>query len=348
MKKLLFVLITFIAGAGLVAHAGPAEDFTALLEEHWEWTLVNNPTMASRLGDRRYNDQWTDQSLDAIDERRRQTREFLRRVYAIDRAALSEEDQLNHELFRRSLQNTVDEFQFDGHLLPFYQRGGVQNLDNTTNSIPLATVKDYEDWLARMEKIDVVIDQTIALAERGRKNGMTMPKILMQRIPDQIAKQIVDDQEQSPFYKVFAELPDSFSDEDQGRLRGRARTTISETVLPAYRKLAEYFNDTYLPASRDSIGLSAMPNGNAWYELRARHFTTTKMSPDEIHELGLSEVRRIRDEMQKIIDDLDFDGDFQDFLTFLRTDPQFYYDNPEDLYEAYLACSGIYRACPMA
>ncbi|NIV18651.1 MAG: DUF885 family protein [Woeseiaceae bacterium] len=319
--------------------AGPTEDFATLLDEHWEWTLASNPTMASSLGDKRYNDRWSDQSLDATAERRKQAREFLRRVYAIDRTALSSEDQLNYELFRRSLQDAVDEFQFDGHLLPFYQRGGVQNLDNVTNSIPLATVKDFEDWLARMGKIDVVIDQTIARAERGRKDGLTMPKVLMQRIPDQIAKQVVDNPEASPFYKVFAQLPDSFSAEDQGRLRSLARSTISKTVLPAYRKLAVYFNDTYLPASRDSIGLSALPNGSSWYELRARRYTTTRMTPDEIHALGLAEVRRIRDEMQEIIDSLDFDGSFQEFLTFLRTDPQFYYDNPDDLYQAYLATS---------
>ena len=339
MKKLGFVLVTIILSMNQAATAGPTEDFAALLEEHWEWTLANSPTMASSLGDRRYNDQWSDQSLVAIDERRNQTREFLRRVYAIHRIGLSEEDQLNYELFRRSLQDRVDEFQFNGHLLPFYQRGGVQNLDNTTNGIPMATVSDHEDWLARMGKIDVVIDQAIALAERGRRDGLTMPKILMQRIPAQIEKQLVDDPEDSPFYKVFAELPDSFSDEDQSRLRAQARTTIDETVLPAYRKLAKYFNDTYLPASRESIGLSALPNGSAWYEQRARRYTTTRMSPDEIHQLGLAEVKRIRGEMQEVIDSLDFDGDFQDFLTFLRTDPQFYYDNPDDLLEAYLATS---------
>ncbi len=104
--------------------AGPTEDFATLLDEHWEWTLASNPTMASSLGDKRYNDRWSDQSLDATAERRKQAREFLRRVYAIDRTALSSEDQLNYELFRRSLQDAVDEFQFDGHLLPFYQRGG--------------------------------------------------------------------------------------------------------------------------------------------------------------------------------------------------------------------------------
>jgi prolyl oligopeptidase len=161
----------------------------------------------------------------------------------------------------------------------------------------------------------------------------------MQRIPGQIAVQLVDDPEASPFYSIFAEMPDSISDDDQQRLRALARETISETVLPAYRELGRYFSDTYLPASRDSIGLSELPNGGIWYEHLARQFTTTRMSPDDIHRLGLNEVRRIRDDMQKIIDELDFGGSFQDFLVFLRTDPQFYFDNPDDLYQAYLATS---------
>jgi prolyl oligopeptidase len=161
----------------------------------------------------------------------------------------------------------------------------------------------------------------------------------MQRIPNQIAAQLVEDPEASPFYKVFAEMPDSISDQDQQRLRAAARETIAEIVLPAYRELDKYFSGTYLPASRESIGLSELPDGSEWYEHRARQFTTTAMSPDEIHRLGLNEVRRIRDEMQTIIDGLDFGGSFADFLNFLRTDPQFYFDNPDDLYEAYLATS---------
>ena len=339
MNRVRFALAAVTLGLTTASFSGPAEDFTALLDEHWEWQLAENPTFASSLGDKRYNDRWPDQSITAIEQRQDQTRDFLRRVYVIDRAALSEEDQLNHELFRRSLQGEVDEFRYNGHLLPLHHRGGVQNLDNMTNSIALATVKDFDDWLTRLGKVDIVIEQVIALAERGRKAGMMQPRVLMERIPDQIAAQLVEDVEASPFYRVFAELPESFSDDDQQRLRALARETIEETTLPAYRKLDRYFSNTYLPASRESIGLSELPNGSEWYELHARSYTTTRMAPDEIHRLGLNEVRRIRDEMQKIIDDLDFSGSFQDFLVFLRTDPQFYFDNPDDLYQAYLATS---------
>jgi len=339
MQKALSILCILVLSLAQGLMAAPVDDFNALLDEVWEWRLAEHPMFASQLGDRRYNDRWTDQSLAAIERRQEETRAFLRRVYAIDRSTLGEDEQLNYELFRRKLQDEVDLFRFDGHLLPFYQRGGVQNLDNNTNSLSFKSVKDYEDWLARMGKVDVVIRQAIELAEKGRKAGMMSPKILMQRIPNQIAAQLVEDPELSPFYKVFAEMPDSISDEDQERLRALARETIAETVLPAYRRLDKYFSRTYLPASRESIGLSELPNGNEWYEYRARQFTTTQMSPDDIHRLGLNEVRRIRDEMQKIIDGLDFGGSFQDFLVFLRTDPQFYFDNPDDLYQSYLATS---------
>ncbi len=339
MRIVRLVLCTFALGFTLPALAGPTEDFHTLLDEAWEWQLRESPLMASGLGDRRYNDQWSDNSLAAIKRRQDETRAFLRRAYAIDRAGLSAEDQLNHELFRRSLQDRVDQFGFNGHLVPFYQRGGVQNLDSNTSRLRFATVKDYEDWIVRLGKIDVVIEQTIDLADAGIDAGLVSPRVLMERIPHQIAVQIVDEPEDSPFWKVFADMPDSIATEDQERLRAMARAAIADTVLPAYRELDEYFNGTYLPASRDTIGLSELPDGGEWYELRARQFTTTQLTPDEIHRIGLDEVARIRGEMQTIIDDLDFAGSFQDFLVFLRTDPQFYYKDPEDLYEAYLATS---------
>jgi len=147
----------------------------------------------------------------------------------------------------------------------------------------------------------------------------------------------VEDPELSPFFIAFAEMPDAIARADQERLRQSAKDLIDKSLVPAYRRFNRYFNETYLPASRDSIGASSLPNGNAFYEYRTRTFTTTQMTPDEIHRLGLNEVKRIRGEMQLIIDELEFDGDFADFLHFLRTDPQFYYDTAEELFEGYLA-----------
>jgi prolyl oligopeptidase len=321
------------------AYADVSADFAALIDEVWEWRLAQDPIEASRQGDRRYNTQWRDESVSAYEDRNLAQREFLRRLYALDKTELSKTDQLNYELFRRDLQRRVDEFQFNGHLMPFNQRGGVQNLDSNTSYLRFETVDDYEDWLARMEGIDTVIAQTIELADQGREEGMVLPRVLMERIPDQIAVQLVEGGADSPFHRVFEAMPDTIPAGEQERLREQAVEVIEDVVIPAYRELANYFEDVYLPDTRESVGLSSLPNGSAWYEFLARRFTTTRMTPDEIHRLGLDEVKRIRDEMQLIIDELEFDGDFQEFLTFLRTDPQFYYDNPDDLYEAYLATS---------
>jgi prolyl oligopeptidase len=335
------VLLTIAAGlmASQAALADAGEDFQALLDESWEWYLEQNPMVASRAGDRRYNTEWGDRSLRGIEMQHLQRRDFLSRLFAIDKSALSEADQLNYELFRRDLQRRVDEHRFEGFLMPFSQRGGVQNLDNQANYLRFETVQDFEDWLERLDKIDTVVDQTIEAADRGIEKGLVLPRVLMERIPEQIAVQLVENGEDSPFYRTFETIPDTIAAKDQERLRAAAIKTIEGTVVPAYRKLARYFDKTYLPATRESVGLSSLPNGSEWYEFLALRFTTTAMTPDEIHRTGLEEVKRIREEMQQIIDELGFEGSFQEFLAFLRTDPQFYYDDPDDLYEAYLATS---------
>lgn len=339
MRKTQLTFVFFFVFSGLSVHAGPAEDFQVLLDETWEWQLSENPVRASRLGDRRFNDQWTDMSLEAIERRFGQQQDFLRRLRAIDSSLLSETDALNYDLFRRQLENSIDGNEFKTYLMPMSQRGGVQSLESTAETLRLRKVQDYEDWLSRMTRIETVIEQTTELMEEGRKTGYMPPKILMGRIPNQISSQLVEDPEMSPFYTAFGAMPDSIGEEDQARIQQLAKDVIDNSIVPAYREFSNYFNETYLPASRDSIGASSLPNGEAFYEYRTRFFTTTQMTPDEIHRLGLNEVKRIRDEMQLVIDELEFDGSFADFLHFLRTDPQFYYDTPEELFEGYLAVS---------
>jgi prolyl oligopeptidase len=339
MTKIRIFLTSILLAISGTALADATADFSTLLDEHWEWTLVNSPVRASMMGDRRFNQDWGDRSISAIEKRHMETRDFLRRVYAIDRSALSAEDQLNYELFRRQLQDEVDEHQFNAFLMPFQHQGGIQTLDTLANRLRFTTVQDYEDWIARLGKIDELIDQTIDLADAGRKAGLMPPAILMQRMPEQISAQVVEFAADSPFFRPFAELPESFAAADRERLRAEATGTIEDTVIPAYRELDKYFNDEYLPAATESIGLSQLPNGSAWYEHQARSYTTTRLTPDEIHRIGLDEVKRIRDEMMAIIREVEFDGSFQDFLEYLRTDPQFYFETPEELYQEYLATS---------
>jgi len=333
----LFLVILPLTFCGSLANATPEDDFATLLDEVWEWQLAEYPVFASRLGDRRYNDRWTDLSLDAFERRHESRREFLRRLRSIDPAMLSASDQLNYDLFGRQLQNDIDAHEYRAYLMPISQRGGVQSLDSTAESLTLQTVQDYEQWLARIAAIEKVIEQTMDLQEAGRKNGYMPPKILMQRLPAQIDAQLVENGEDSPLFKTFTRMPAAIPLAEQERLREKAKTVIEASVVPAYRRFSRYMNKTYLPASRDSIGASSLPNGKAFYEYRARRFTTTQMTPDEIHRLGLNEVARIRAQMQLIIDELGFDGSFQDFLQFLRTDPQFYYETSEELFDAYLA-----------
>ncbi len=321
------------------AIADESAAFRQLLDDAWEWRMQESPVFASMLGDRRFNDRWGDNSPAAHERRFADEQAFLARLRQIDPSGLDASDQINYDLFRRDLEDNIDGYRFRNYLMPINQRGGVQSLESVAERLRLATVQDYEDWLKRMAKVPEVIEQTMALQEAGRRQGYMPPKILMERIPAQIAKQLTEDASASPFYRAFRELPDALPAAEQARLQAAAIEIIENDIVPAYRQFSRYFETRYLPAARDSIGASELPNGKAFYEYRARSFTTTSMTPDAIHRLGLDEVKRIRGEMQMIIDELEFDGSFADFLQFLRTDPQFYYDDPDELFEAYLATS---------
>jgi prolyl oligopeptidase len=333
----LFSVAAMTLSFAAAAQASPSEDFAALLEEAWEWRLADDPVFASRLGDRRYDDRWQDLSLDAWAARLDTRREQLRRLRLIDPGQLEAGERLDYDLFRRQLEVAIDGHRFNAHLMPISQRGGVQSLESTADSLRLETVGDYENWLKRMGSIESVIEQTMALQEAGRKAGYMPPKVLMERIPAQLDAQLVELGTESPYFKVFAEMPDTIPASEQERLRAQAVSVIEESIVPAYREFKQYFAERYLPASRDTIAASELPDGEAFYEHRVRAFTTTPMTPEEVHRLGLEEVARIRAEMQTIIDELGFEGSFADFLEFLRTDPRFYYDTPEALFDAYLA-----------
>ncbi|MEE4164293.1 MAG: DUF885 domain-containing protein [Woeseiaceae bacterium] len=335
--KLRLAAVAILVAAPFAAQADADSDFRTLLDEAWEWRLESDPVFASRLGDRRYNSDWPDDSVDAIEARHLETRQFLRRLLRIDSARLSETSRLDYELFRRALTADVERHQFRGDLSPFSHRGGIQSLDNLADLLRFETARDYEDWITRLGKLDTLVEQQIALAEAGLEAGIVPPRVLMQRVPAQIEVQVVDTAEASPFFAVFEALPETIDAETRARLREEALAVIEDVVLPAYTRLARWFEDDYLPATRETVGLSVLPNGSAWYEFLAREYTTTTMTPDEIHRLGLDEVKRLRDAMLEIIQEVGFDGGFDAFLEYLRTDPKFYFDDPDELYEAYLA-----------
>jgi uncharacterized protein (DUF885 family) len=311
--------------------------FHGLLASEWEYGLRESPTFASHLGDKRYNDRWPDVSLAAIERRHEHQQELLARLDQIDATQLSSADRLNYQLFRKEVAEGIESYPFHWHLVPLDHRGGIQTENEVADALIFKTVKDYEDWIARLRKFPGYMDQTIEVMRAGIKQRIVQPKIVMRRVPEQIKKQIVADPAESSYYKPFKTMAKDIAAGEQERLQKEAGEAIREQLVPAYRKFAKFFDEEYLPACFDEVGAWQLPRGEEFYALRARHFTTTRMTPDEIHSIGQKEVARIRKQMEEIVRQVEFKGSFQDFLTKLRTDKRFYYDTPEDLLNGYLA-----------
>ena len=332
-----FVALSLATPARAADPTDAAKALHALFDSEWERGLVESPENASYNGDNRFNDRWSDVSLDAIAKREGEDREALARLRAIDRSALSADDQLDYDTFAWGLEKTVERQKFREYLQPVSHQGGVQTADGIAEILPFRTVKDYRDWLARMAAVPVLVDQNIALMQEGARAGNVPPKVLMQRVPAQIAAQVVEDPAKSPFYRPFAHFPDGISAGDRASLQAEAQATIRDKLVPAYRKLQSYFDDEYLPKTRDSIAATDLPDGKAYYDFLARYYTTTDLTAAQIHEIGLKEVARIRGEMEQVKAQAGFKGTMAEFFTYLRTDPKFFEKTPEALLERYRA-----------
>jgi uncharacterized protein (DUF885 family) len=299
--------------------------------------MQQSPEGASELGDRRWNDRWTDESLVAYARRYAHNREVLADLKKINRANLSAADQVNYDLFQQNYERAVEGYKFRQFLIPLNQRGGIQTQDELADSLRFETKKDYQDWIARMRSFPVLMDQTIDLMREGIKERMVHPKVIMGRLPAQIDKQIVSDPTQSGFYKPFQHFSSEISPADQKELSQEAGQAVEQQVVPAYKKFKEFFVKEYLPACFDQVGIWQVPHGDELYAFDVRRYTTTDLTPDQVHEIGLKEVARIRAEMDRVMQQTGFKGTREEFFKFLRTDPQFYYHSPDDLFEAYKA-----------
>ena len=315
----------------------PAAALGRLFDEEWEWTMREFPTFASNLGDRRYNDRLTDVSLAAAARRDEHRRQTLARLAKIDRARLAPADQLNYDLFRKDLENDVEEHRLHLDLMPVTQRGGIQSSDELAELLRFQTVKDYDDWLARLRASPAYVEQTLEVLREGVRTKMLWPKVTLQRVPAQLDRQLNARTEESGFYKPFRNFPADIPDAERARLARQGREAVEQSVMPALKKFRDYFVREYLPASFDQVGAWQWPNGAEAYAFLARRYTTTDMTPEQIHEKGLSEVARIRAEMQKVMTQVGFKGSFKEFFKKLRTDEEFYYKKPEDLLNAYRA-----------
>jgi uncharacterized protein (DUF885 family) len=339
LLRLSLLLLGLLALAP-IARADDAARLATLLDAYWEESLQRSPVSATAIGDLRYNDQFPNSiGAEYIAESKASTRRWLKALEAIDRAQLSGQDRLSYDILRRDLQESIASERFPGELLPINQFGGVPGflaqLSSGKSLQPFATVKHYDDFLARADHMLVWIEQSISNMREGVKRGVVQPKAVMQKVLPQLAALVADEPEKSVFWGAVAAMPTEFDAAERERLQAAYRKAIGERWQPALRRLHDYIRDDYLPQARDSVSLSALPDGEAWYAWRVKAMTTTDLDPEAIHQMGLREVARILGEMDSVRREVKFEGDLKAFFKHLASDDQFYFKSEAEVIAAY-------------
>ncbi len=317
-----------------------AAELKRLYAQYWEEYLKLNPLAATYQGDPRYNDQLPNfLSEDYRDRSHDFTADWLQKVEAIGSEGLEGQALLSYQIFVRDAENSLESEQFPGWMQPvnqFYNIAStVVQLGSGTGAQPFETIEDSPNWRERASKVPVLFDQAIANMKLGVEAGVVQPTALMEKVLPQLDALFKDNAEDTLFWKPVTDMPDSFSDADSERISGEYRTLIEDELMPAYRELREYIANDYMPHTRDTDGMAALPNGEAWYAFNARNSTTTELSPAEIHQIGLDEVERIHGEIREVMETVDFEGSLQEFFEFMKTDPQFNFDTEEELLAYY-------------
>jgi uncharacterized protein (DUF885 family) len=363
--RLLVVLITGFGGAllllpmAVLGHTKPSggtsqetadatRKFRAYLEADWKGWMELYPEIATLVGYPGQNDRWVDDSPLGIERRKKHLAESLATLKEISRDSLPVNERLNYDLYRRLLEESQQGLEYGDDPLPFrfvvphnlwmpinQMEGLQQEAASTLTNTPHKTVAEYEIVLRRLKALPAVVDEQVELLKLGLAKGYTPAKVALRDVPKQIADLIPADPMASALLQPFTEFPSGFPEGDRARLTAEAMKTYTSSIVVAFQKLHDYFASTYLPACRESIAATSLPNGQAAYIFHVSWQTTTELTPKQIHEIGLTEVKRIRLEMDKVIASTGFKGTFHDFTEFLRTDPRFYYDQPGDLVNAY-------------
>ncbi len=318
--------------AGAWAAESATEEFAALVEGMWQYQLEQAPLFATSVGEHRYNDRLP--AVSRADSERRNAAQvaFLERLDQIDRVELSASDRINYDILHRQITDGLVEFAFGSHFMPITQRDGFHiAFPQLPRNVPLGTLTDYENYIARLRAFGDYAEGNIGLMREGVVAERVLPAIAVEGWSQSIDAQISDNPESSLLYAPFKEFPATIPAGEHDRLRVGAREAISTSVVPGYRRFRRFMEEEYVPRARDSVGISAVPGGREFYRHRVRKFTTLDLTPEEVHQTGLAEVKRIREEMDQIIRRVEFDGDFAAFTKFLREDPQFYASSSEEL-----------------
>lgn len=338
-KRLTIVLLLVVSGfSTALAFANNAEEkkLLRIFDEIWQYDMTRDPTYATYVGYPGQNGLWPDVSQAAVAADTEKRREFLAKLRKINRKRLGDDSLLDWQLVEKNLAGQVDSSEFPDQYILIHQRGGVQQgIAETLSRMPQRNRQDFQDQLTRLTNASAYIEQNIAMLREGLAKGITPPQITLRDVPQQIRNTIPEDVNQSPLLSSFTNFPDSISDEEEAALIAEAKRIITEQLYPAFNQLLVFMETDYIPNAASSIALSDMPDGTNWYNHRVKQFTTSSLTAKEIHELGLSEVKRIRAEMDKVIADSGFEGSFSEFTHFLRTDKQFYMTSAEDLLRGY-------------
>ena len=322
MRKLSSFVIVFIAFVAVAQQPSVETRLAAqnaLFSEYWETTLKLNPTLATQVGDYRYNDQLGDASLSAIQQRHEVDQSFLTRIKAISTDGFSEEDRTSHDLLVRRLQESADDWDLKNYEMPVSSMGGVHTaLADLPNAVPLDSVKHYEDYIARLHQIPKVLLQTEEVLRQGVKDHLVIVKFLAEKIPTSANGIIAS----NPFLTPIKKMPATFTDADKKRLTDEITTTVEKEVLPAYKQFASFITTDYAPNGRSTLSIESLPGGKRRCEAAIRRFTTTNLSPAEIHKIGLSEYDRIVGEMTALAKANGYD-DLEKFREHIENDPKY-------------------------
>jgi uncharacterized protein (DUF885 family) len=328
MYRYLPLLILFLFTSCISAE----DQLQNVFEDHWEFTLQNSPLFATNQGDHRFNDRLPESSLDALEQRNQQTREFLYRLESVNYDDLSEGSKLNYEIFKIQIENAIRAYNLNDHLLPlngWWDYHAV--IADLGNRVPLNDTEDYENYLNRLSAFPDYNSGYIDRMKKGLEIGFVRPKAVFDDYLASIEAHVVDSPEESNLFQPFEDFPSSVSESDRDRLIGEAKDVLASIVIPEFKRLRDFLRDEYIPETPESIGITDVEGGEEYYTYLVQMYTTMEVTPDEVHQTGLNEVARIRAEMMEIVEEVGFGEDFDAFVEFLRTDSQFYAETPEEL-----------------
>ncbi|HZW95409.1 MAG TPA: DUF885 domain-containing protein [Candidatus Eremiobacteraceae bacterium] len=343
-SPILFALLTSLLCGNVLASQqsdleGRRKALNDLLAERWEYTLRTNPIYASILGDKRWNDKLDDFSQKAIDDDLEQSKNYLTRFQAIDTTGFPEQEALNKTLMVRDLKFALEGARFKPWEMPVSQTGGVHiDLPQLVSVLSFQSVKDYDDYISRLRQVPRLVDENVIQMRRGVAEGLMPPRVLLEKVVEQANGLATKTPEDSPFAQPFAKFPDSISADDQKQLREQGLAAIRESVLPAYVKFTTFVREEYAPKGRTDPGVWALPDGPERYAFRVKESTTTDLSPEEIHQIGLAQVKEIQARMIGVANQLGY-KDLKSFSVSLPTNPKLHVHSRQeilDLYQKYV------------